>query len=465
VRLMAPRFVRAYVKANKNDTADAEAICEAVRRPSMRFVAVKSTVQQDVQAVHWVRAQLVKTRIALANQMRGLLAEYGIVIGKGFGPLRRALPIVLENRDQRLSGLLLELIAEISERLKLLEQRLHEYDLCVRRLLRQDERCLRLAEVPGIGELTATALVATVGNAREFKSGRELAAYLGLVPRHRACGGRFVMLGISKRGDTYLRTLLIHGARAALRINSRWRGAHGAWTEGLKARRGPNIAAVALANKNARVAWKLLSTGEHYRPLPPPPSKSKDIGARTPQAPLGQQTGRRGALRVVADPNPAAFPPLSKSVRGRAENPFEGNAQDVRMCESHPGLRSVSIMVLADRSDRHSLKPATCRARAAIRSIRRECADFHRGLGQKFSAPHRQAVCTTATGSSPTIVFTSTNPLGRGPYMTRHSSLDDGCLQQGNSKERLSTRFYYASSRIRDVLAENRSASRRTKNP
>jgi transposase len=319
-QLIAPRFVRPFVKANKNDTADAEAICEAVQRPSMRFVAVKSTAQQDVQAVHRVRAHLVKMRIALANQVRGLLAEYGLVIAKGFAPLRRALPVVLE--DERLSGLLREVVAEIGERLRYLEERLHQYDLRIRRLMRGDERCMRLAEVPGIGELTATALVATVGNAREFRSGRELAAYLGLVPKHRASGGKTVMLGISKRGDTYLRTLLVHGARAALRINSRWQGAHGAWAEGLKARRGPNIAAVALANKNARVAWKLLSSGEHYRPLPPRPSKSQDLGARTPQAPLGQQTGRRGAVRVVADPKPAAFPPPSRSTRGRAENPL-----------------------------------------------------------------------------------------------------------------------------------------------
>jgi transposase len=322
VRLMAPRFVRPYVKANKNDTADAEAICEAVRRPTMRFVAVKSTAQQDVQAVHRVRAQLVKTRIALANQLRGLLAEYGIVIAKGFAPLRCALPAILENRDDRLSGIMCELVAEMSERLKLMEERLRQYDLRIRRLMRQDERCLRLAEVPGIGELTATALVATVGNAREFKSGRELAAYLGLAPKHRASGGKTVMLGISKRGDTYLRTLLVHGARAALRINSRWHGAHGVWAEGLKARRGPNIAAVALANKNARVAWKLLSSGERYRPLPPRPNQNQDIGARAPRAPLGQQTGRRGAVRVVADAKPAACPPPSRSVRGQAGKPL-----------------------------------------------------------------------------------------------------------------------------------------------
>ncbi len=308
VRLMAPRFVRPYVKTNKNDSADAEAICEAVRRPTMRFVAVKSAAQQDVQAVHRIRAQLVRTRVALANQVRGLLAEYGIVMGCGFAALKRTLPSVLE--DERLSGLMREVVAEIGERLRYVEERLHQYDLRIRRLTQGDERCLRLAEVPGIGELTATALVAMVGNAREFKSGRELAAYLGLVPRHRASGGKTVMLGISKRGDSYLRTLLIHGARAALRNNTRW--AHGAWAEALKARRGPNIAAVALANKNARVAWKLLSTGERYRLQPPRPSKGVDNGTRLPRAPLGQRTGRRGAVRVVADPKPAAFPPPSR---------------------------------------------------------------------------------------------------------------------------------------------------------
>jgi transposase len=321
VRLMAPRFVKPYVKANKNDHADAEAICEAVGRPTMRFVAVKSAAQQDVQAVHRVRAYLVKTRIALANQVRGLLAEYGIVIAKGFAPLRRALPTILE--DERLSGLMREVIGEIAERLRYLEDRLHQYDLRIRRLLHSDERCLRLTEVPGIGELTATALVATVGNAREFRSGRELAAYLGLVPKHRASGGKTIMLGISKRGDTYLRTLLVHGARAALRINSRWHGAHGAWAEGLKARRGPNIAAVALANKNARVAWKLLSSGESYHPQPPPAARAiQENSTRPPRAPLGQGPGRRDAVRVVADPKPAAFPPPSKAVRGRAEKPL-----------------------------------------------------------------------------------------------------------------------------------------------
>jgi transposase len=276
VRLIAPRFVRPYVKANKNDASDAEAICEAASRPTMRFVTVKSTAQQDVQAVHRVRQQLVKTRTALVNQVRGLLAEYGIVIGRGFAPLRRALPLILEDRDNGLSGVMRELLGEIGERLKFIEQRLRQYDLTIQRLFRQDERCQRVAAVEGVGPLTATALVAAVGNATDFKSGRELAAYLGLVPRHRASGGRTVLLGISKRGDRYLRTLLIHGARSALLRIERQRGARALWAARLKLRRGSNVAAVALANKNARLLWALLSRGQNYRPAP--------FTARVPQA-------------------------------------------------------------------------------------------------------------------------------------------------------------------------------------
>jgi transposase len=275
VRLIGPKFVKPYVKANKNDASDAEAICEAAGRPSMRFVAVKSAAQQDVQAVHRVRHQLVKMRTALVNQVRGLLAEYGVVISQGVGHLRRALPLILEDHDNGLSGVIRELVGEISERLKFIEDRLRQYDLPIQRLYRQDERCQRLAEVEGIGPLVATALVAAVGNASEFKSGRELAAYLGLVPRHRASGGHTTLLGISKRGDRYLRTLLVHGARSALRTIEGKRAARSVWAARLKLRRGTNVAAVALANKNARVLWALLTKGESYRPAPFP--------ARVPQ--------------------------------------------------------------------------------------------------------------------------------------------------------------------------------------
>jgi transposase len=276
VRLIGAQFVKPYVKANKNDARDAEAICEAASRPSMRFVAVKRTAQQDVQAVHRVPQQLVKTRTALVNQVRGLLAEYGIVIAQGVAHLRRALPLILEDCANGLSGVMRELLGEIGERLRFIEERLRQYDLRIQRRFRQDERCRRLAAVEGVGPLSATALVAAVGNASEFKSGRELAAYLGLVPRHRASGGRTMLLGISKRGDRYLRTLLIHGARSAVRTIERRRTARGVWGGRLKIRRGSNVAAVALANKNARVLWALLTRGESYRPTP--------FSARVPQA-------------------------------------------------------------------------------------------------------------------------------------------------------------------------------------
>ena len=168
-----------------------------------------------------------------------------------------------------------ELLVESSERLKFIDDRLRRYDSTIERLFRQDERCRRLAEVEGVGPLVATALVAAVGNATEFKSGRELAAYLGLVPRHRASGGHTVLLGISKRGDRYLRTLLVHGARSAMRTIERRPGARGVWAARLKLSRGANVAAVALANKNARVLWALLSRGQNYQPTPFP--------ARVPQ--------------------------------------------------------------------------------------------------------------------------------------------------------------------------------------
>ena len=268
VRLINPRFVRPYVKANKNDASDAEAICEAASRPSMRFVPVKTAAQLEVQALHRVRQQLVKSRTALSNQARGLLAEHGIVIPQGRAQLHRALALILEDADQRLSSIMREILGEIGERFEFIEERLRQYELRIERLFRQDQRCRRLAEVAGVGPLIATALVAAVGNATEFNSGRELAAYLGLVPRHRATGGRTIMLGISKHGDRYLRSLLIHGARAALWAIERRPDQRSAWLGRLKLRRGANVAAVALAHKNARVLWALLRTGQCYRAAP-----------------------------------------------------------------------------------------------------------------------------------------------------------------------------------------------------
>jgi transposase len=265
VRLMSPRFVRPYVKSNKNDAKDAEAICEAVARPSMRFVAVKSQAQQDVLALHRVRSLLIRERTALMNQMRGLLAECGIVVAQGAAHLRRTLAEILGSRDNQVSELLREALVEMSERLRSFEERLGRYDRQIGTLARSDRRAGQLMTVPGVGPLIATALIATVGDARQFKSGRELSAWLGLVPREHSSGERTILLGISKRGDRYLRTLLIHGARSALRSASHKRDRRSLWIGTLRDRRGPNIAAVALANKNARVLWALLTRTEEYR--------------------------------------------------------------------------------------------------------------------------------------------------------------------------------------------------------
>lgn len=268
VKLMAPRFIRPYVKNNKNDTRDAEAICEAVTRPTMRFVPIKSRVQLDVQAVHRVRQQVVKERAALANQLRGFLAEHGILIRKGFAAVKRALPEIIDDRENALSGLMRELIRDLYERFKLAEQRLRHYDELVGKVVEQDERCQRLTKLPGVGPLIATAVVASVGNALEFRSGRQLAAFFGLVPRHYASGSRTVMLPIARRCDHYLRTLLVQGARASMRYLDRRRDPRGVWANRLRAKRGSHITAVAIANKNARVMWALLTRGESYRETP-----------------------------------------------------------------------------------------------------------------------------------------------------------------------------------------------------
>jgi transposase len=267
VKLMSPRFVKPYRKSEKNDANDAEAICEAVARPSMRFVPIKSAAQQDLQALHRVREQLLKSRTALVNQVRGLLAEHGIVAPRGIARARRLLVETLTEPERHgLSEVFGETLLEIAERLRLFDQRIQAYDLRIERVFQHDERCQRLAAVQGVGPLVATAIVAAVGNAREFKSGRELSAWLGLVPRQHSSGNRSMLLGISKHGDRYLRTIMIHGARAALRCAERRRDPHSIWVTRLKLRRGANVATVALANKNARIIWALLTHDDQYRP-------------------------------------------------------------------------------------------------------------------------------------------------------------------------------------------------------
>jgi len=264
VRLIPPQFVKPYVKSQKNDANDAEAICEAVGRPSMRFVAVKSVEQQDVQAIHRIRSELVRQRTAKANQIRGLLAEYGVCVPTGIGALRRALPEIQEDAENGLSGLFRRLLTGLREDLESFDTRVAALDQEIEIAARGDVMAERLQSIPGIGPMGATALLAAVGDARQFARGRDMAAYFGLTPGQHSSGGKERLLGISKRGDSYLRTLLIHGARAVLKVAGRKTDPRSCWVMNVAARRHKNVAAVALANKNVRIAWALLTQGGLY---------------------------------------------------------------------------------------------------------------------------------------------------------------------------------------------------------
>ena len=266
VRLMAPQFVKPYVKTNKNDRNDAEAICEAVARPNMRFVPVKTQEQQTVLALHRARAACVKARTAQANQLRGLLAEFGIVLPQGIGHLYRRLPDILADADNALPGTMRALLQRLVAQLKQLDQQVAELKGEIVAWHLHDEDSRRLERIGGFGPLTASALVASLGNARSFKNGRQVAAWLGLVPRQDSSGGKTKLLGISKHGDVYLRTLLIHGARAVLRHLAHRTHRTDDWLRRLLARRNKNVAAVALANKNARIAWALLAHQRDFAP-------------------------------------------------------------------------------------------------------------------------------------------------------------------------------------------------------
>jgi transposase len=266
VQLISPQFVKPYVQGNKNDPKDAAGICEAVGRPHMRCVPIKSVDQQDMQALHRIRERQIKARTALVNQIRGLLAEYGVVIPKGVAQVRQKLPFILEEAENGLTMLAREWLQALAAELQALDQRIRETNTQMQRVFASHEACQRLAQLEGVGPLSATALVAAVGEATTFKNGREFAAWLGLVPRQHSTGGKPLLLGISKRGDRYLRKLLIHGARAVVRTVDGKQDGRSRWLQGLIGRRGKNRAGVAQANKTARVAWALLAKGERYRP-------------------------------------------------------------------------------------------------------------------------------------------------------------------------------------------------------
>ena len=267
VRMIAPQFVKPYVKSNKNDAVDAEAICEAVQRPNMRFVPTKSIEQQDLQSLHRIRSQLVARRTAQANQIRGLLMEYGLVIPKGISYVRKAVPSILEDAENILSTLFRELLNELYEELVHLDKRIRSLEQKLVMLSAQHEDCQRLLTIPGVGLLTATALMAAIGDVTVFKNGRELAAWLGLVPKQHSTGGKQTLMGISKRGDSYLRTLLIHGGQSVVRVAHKHQDTRNRWIGDIKKRRGENISNVAVANKNARIAWALLTRKENYQAM------------------------------------------------------------------------------------------------------------------------------------------------------------------------------------------------------
>lgn len=265
VKLIAPQYVKPYVKGNKNDYNDAEAIAEAAQRPRMRFVPIKRVEQQDVANFHRQRERIKKDRTALVNQIRGLLAEYGVVINKGVAAVRKGLPEILEDAENGLTTRSRELFAELLEELLTLEQR---FDQCGQRIAAMNqgnEVCERLDEILGIGPLTASATYAAAGDGKDFVNGRHFSAWIGLVPGQHSTGGKTVLLGISKRGNTYLRTLFIHGARAVLRHSAGKTDRFSLWAQAVLARRGHNKACVAVANKMARMAWVIMAKGERYR--------------------------------------------------------------------------------------------------------------------------------------------------------------------------------------------------------
>ncbi|TAK63575.1 IS110 family transposase [Methylobacter sp.] len=264
-RLISPQFVKPYVKGNKNDANDAEAICEAVSRPSMRFVPIKSIEQQDIQMLHRARSGLVKERTAQANRLRGLLNEYGIVSGQGLTQLHKRLPAeIVKDAENGLTKAARQIFADLHQQLIELDRQVSAYGEKILVLHQSSAVSKTLGTVPGIGPISATALLASLGDGKAFDKSRQVPAWLGLVPKQDSSGGKPKLLGISKRGDAYLRTLLIHGARAVVKAAAKKDDAQNRWINDLVKRRNANIAAVAVANKNARIVWALLTRTESY---------------------------------------------------------------------------------------------------------------------------------------------------------------------------------------------------------
>jgi transposase len=264
VKIMSPQFVKPYVKSNKNDARDAEAIAEAVTRPNMRFVPKKTIEQQDVLLLHRARELAMKQRTAHGNQIRGLLAEYGIVVAKGLRHLNE-LPAILEKEEDKLSIVSKEVFLQLYEQLHTYAEQVEHYEKKIHSHAVTDPRCVAVQEIEGVGPITASAIVATIGDANVFKNGREVSAWLGLIPKQHSSGNKIVLGSITKRGDRYVRKLLVHGARSVVNTCDNKMDRKNQWVADKKHRCGYNKATVALANKNARVIWALLATGECYR--------------------------------------------------------------------------------------------------------------------------------------------------------------------------------------------------------
>ena len=265
VKLISPKFVKPFVKSNKNDARDAEAITEAARRPSMRFVGVKSVEQQNIQAIHRVREGFIKRRTATANEIRGLLLEYGITVPRGIHQLKKLIPVILGDADNDLTLGFRELLQELYDELANCFEKVEHYDKKLQIIHQSNEDCKRLSRVDGVGVITATALIAAVGDPRAFKNGREFSDWPGLTPRQCSTGGKTTLLGISKREDSYLRKNLIHGCRTVVYHAQTKKDKKSRWIKEKLPIKGVNKVSVALANKTARAIWVVLARKEEYK--------------------------------------------------------------------------------------------------------------------------------------------------------------------------------------------------------
>lgn len=265
VRLVAPQYVKAFVRGNKTDRRDAQAIAECVSRLGMRWVAVKTIRQQEIASMHRIRERLVRNRTSLSNEIRGILNEFGHVIPTGMKKLEETLLVLAGDCDNGLSEDMRQMITEARTELRELTEKIRLYEGRLEKVCRETEVCQRLTKIAGVGPMTATAIVSHVGDAKVFKNGREMSAYFGLVPGQHSSGGKTVLKGITKRGDRTIRKLLIHGARAVVRFSEGRKDPLRTWVNRIDKSRGRNKACVALANKNARVIWALMAKGEHYK--------------------------------------------------------------------------------------------------------------------------------------------------------------------------------------------------------